>query len=156
MVYGNTMNPVTFHYSFNAFLVGDQAWYKAPTAGPTAGVTPTQSLPSYSGNFYSQYVKSNRLPVRITRPSNPTACVLITEDGQNMDALVELPPGRIHAAAVHNIRGHRASDPYTYMNADNAVCTFMDGHTESVAVDIVDAVNPANVWTIPTDNTGCP
>lgn len=154
LVYGNSLGNVTFHYSFNAYFVGDQNWMTPPTTGPNANVTPKFPLPAYSAFFTSTYTIPTRVPTLITRPTNPATCLLITEDGQGLDSLFESPPGRIHASPVHVLRGHHVSDQYPYQIADNVVCTYMDGHTESVQVDLVPT--DANVWTVPTDDTGCP
>jgi prepilin-type N-terminal cleavage/methylation domain-containing protein len=144
-----------YHYVFNWWFVGDM------TCNQTTFL-PTYSSPGEAG------LVAGLVPVGLNRCKDPSGCVMITEDavvdGQrwvDYDRITTPPMSngiqpldRIHATPVHVYRGNLASDAYPNIQFNNANCTYIDGHCETVPVSTTTLANNPNAFTIPSDSAG--
>jgi len=128
--------PAVYHYMFNMYLVGD------------AAADPVTHLPKFSNVFLA--ARPHFTASGFQRATNPTACVFMTENEVLQDYSAERNYRRL-AAPIHGRRDHRASDGYSFVHADYANCTYIDGHTESIQVD---TLNDVNLFSVPTDDSG--
>lgn len=151
---GAPRSTVIYHYVFNEYLCG------------TMRCDQVTGLPFWDPVFTSVY--NGSLPLRLSRCKNPSGCVMITEDAEvDGPRVVEYdrvttpptvngvqPLDRIHATPVHIYRGHLRTDDYPNVQFNNAICTYVDGHSESLPVSTVALSTDPNAFTVPTDGAG--